>query len=54
MEIITYMVEGELVHKDSGGNKETIYADDLQVISAGSGIEHQEANPRSRAPCRLI
>jgi len=42
METITYVLRGEVEHKDSLGNRGTIAAGDLQWMSAGSGIIHQE------------
>jgi redox-sensitive bicupin YhaK (pirin superfamily) len=44
MEIITYLVKGNLQHKDSAGNEYVIKAGDVQRISAGSGILHSEEN----------
>lgn len=44
MEIITIMLEGELTHQDSMGNKEIIKKDEVQVMSAGTGIFHAEKN----------
>jgi hypothetical protein len=44
MEIITYMLEGELTHQDSMGNKAAIPAGDVQRMSAGSGVSHSEFN----------
>ena len=44
MEIVSYLVKGQLHHKDSAGNEYTIQAGDVQRISAGSGIAHSEEN----------
>jgi quercetin 2,3-dioxygenase len=45
MEIITYVRTGAVAHKDSLGNVGRLEAGDVQVMSAGSGIRHQEHNP---------
>ena len=44
MEIITYVREGAITHKDSMGNKGRTEAGDVQVMSAGSGVRHAEYN----------
>lgn len=45
MEIFTYVIDGQLAHKDSMGNGAVIEAGNLQYISAGSGVTHSEFNP---------
>ncbi len=42
IETVTYLLEGKVTHEDSEGNKGTIYPSDLQWMTAGSGIFHQE------------
>ena len=44
MEIITIPLEGALIHRDSMGNDGTIRFGEVQVMSAGSGVEHSEMN----------
>ncbi|AXK48010.1 hypothetical protein CRU87_07640 [Aliarcobacter trophiarum LMG 25534] len=44
MEIISYIVDGEITHKDSMGNKETLKRGEVQYLSAGDGIYHSEKN----------
>lgn len=44
MEIISYIVQGEITHEDSMGNKETLKRGEVQYMSAGSGVMHSEYN----------
>jgi len=54
MEIITIPLEGDLAHKDSMGNAETIKSGDVQVMSAGTGIQHSEFNPNHDQQTKLL
>lgn len=54
MEIITIPLEGDLAHKDSMGNAETIKSGDIQVMSAGTGIQHSEFNPNQDRQTKLL
>jgi len=54
MEIITYVIEGELEHKDNQGNHGVIYPGEVQRMTAGSGIMHSEFNHSNEKPLRLL
>ena len=54
MEIVSIVLEGALAHRDSMGNVETIHAGEVQVMSAGTGIEHSEFNPRGDVPVHFL
>jgi hypothetical protein len=54
MEILTYVLSGALAHKDSMGNVETLQANDLQRISAGTGIVHSEFNGSRTEPVHFL
>jgi redox-sensitive bicupin YhaK (pirin superfamily) len=53
MEIVTYVLEGALVHQDSMGNGEVLRAGEFQRMSAGTGITHSEFNPSRDVPVHL-
>ncbi|MEI8290782.1 MAG: pirin family protein [Verrucomicrobiota bacterium] len=54
MEIISYVLSGQLQHRDSIGNGRTIKAGEFQYMAAGSGVEHSEFNPSKTEATRLL
>jgi redox-sensitive bicupin YhaK (pirin superfamily) len=54
MEIVTYVIRGELEHRDSTGGHGVIHAGEVQRMSAGSGINHSEFNPSPKESCELV
>jgi redox-sensitive bicupin YhaK (pirin superfamily) len=54
MEIVTWVLDGALAHRDSAGNEGTITRDVAQRMSAGSGIRHSEMNASNTEPVHLL
>ena len=54
MEIVSYIVAGELEHRDSLGTGSVIQPGEVQRMSAGTGVTHSEYNPSQSAPVRFL
>ena len=54
MEIITYVLQGNLAHKDSLGNVEVIHQGHVQRMTAGTGVSHSEFNASDFEPVHLL
>ncbi len=54
MEIVTYIVDGKLTHKDSMGTEETLGRGSVQFMTAGRGVRHSEFNLQKDKPLRFI
>lgn len=54
MEIVTYILAGELTHQDSMGHREVIRPNEVQRMSAGTGVLHSEFNRHDTATCHLL
>jgi redox-sensitive bicupin YhaK (pirin superfamily) len=54
MEIVTYIVEGAVKHKDSMGNGSTIRPGEVQRMTAGTGVQHSEFNESDRETLHLL
>jgi redox-sensitive bicupin YhaK (pirin superfamily) len=54
MEIVSYVLAGQLAHRDSMGNGSVIVPGDVQRMSAGSGVMHSEANASAQDPVHFL
>lgn len=54
MEIVTYVIDGTLEHKDNFGNHGIIEPGEIQTMSAGTGVFHSEYNHSAKEPLRLL
>jgi hypothetical protein len=54
MEIMTYVMEGKLLHRDSMGERHVLGPNEIQMMSAGTGVVHSEYNASETEPCHLF
>jgi quercetin 2,3-dioxygenase len=54
MEIFSYVLEGELAHRDSMGNGRVLKPGQIQLMSAGAGVTHSEFNPSKTKPAHFL
>src|SRR4030095_3687372 len=54
MEILTYVLEGKLLHRDSMGEQHVLGPNEIQMMSAGSGVVHSEFNASETEPVHVI
>jgi redox-sensitive bicupin YhaK (pirin superfamily) len=54
MEILTYVLEGQLLHRDSMGEQHVLGPNEIQMMSAGSGVVHSEFNASESEPVHLF
>ena len=54
MEILTYVIDGSLMHRDSMGEEHVVRPNEIQLMSAGSGVVHSEFNASTTAPVHFF
>jgi len=54
MEIFSYLLAGNLAHKDSMGNSRVLKPGEIQMMRAGTGVQHSEFNPSPKEPAHLL